>query len=115
MIGYWPKDSSIWVVFSGVRMELESEEVNSGDKVSANKHIPFDAWPECDCKLNKSFLDAAMFIYPEIIKTIEDQKLTRGQIDSIKLSGHSKGAAITQIIGTLLTKDGYDAKLINFA
>lgn len=73
----------------------------------------FAKYPECDCVVHSGFQKAIDSVYPKVLKEVT--RLSElFPTYSVKVTGHSMGAAIAQLNGMYLIKDGFATTMINF-
>lgn len=106
-IGILPTTKSIYVVFRG-----SSSVINWLDDFEV-KLVPYDTFPECNCKVHYGFYNSALSV---INKTIDTLKILRIQYPgySIVITGHSYAASTGQLLAMELIKKGINPKLYNY-
>lgn len=107
-VGYLPSDQSIYITFRG------SESINNWiTNLNAFK-TAYASWPECNCQVHKGFYEAEQAILPIVLTAVKSLK-TKFPNYKIKLTGHSLGAALTQLTSMDLIKNGYAvSSVLNF-
>lgn len=107
-VGYLPSDSSIYVTFRG------SESINNWISNLDAFKTSYTSWPECNCEVHKGFYQAEQSIFPTVLNAVKSLK-TKFPNYKIKLTGHSLGAALTQLTSMDLVKHGYAVSgVVNF-
>jgi hypothetical protein len=106
-IGILPTTKTIYVVLRG-----SSSTMNWLDDFEV-KLVPYDTFPECDCKVHYGFYRSALGVTNKTIDTVKVLiKLYPGY--SVTVTGHSYGAACSQIIAMELERKGIDVKVYNY-
>jgi hypothetical protein len=106
-IGILPTTKSIYVVMRG-----SSSTINWLDDFEV-KLVPYNTFPECNCKVHYGFYNSALGVTN---KTIDTVKLLRAQYPtySVVITGHSYGAAVGQLIAMELERNGINVKLYDY-
>lgn len=106
-IGILPTTKSIYVVLRG-----SSSTMNWLDDFEV-KLVPYNTFPECNCKVHYGFYNSALTVSNKTIDTI---KLLRIQYPSysVVITGHSYGAAVGQLIAMELESKNINVKLYNY-
>lgn len=106
-IGFLPKDKSIYIVFRG-----SSSIANWIVDLDALK-IPYSSFPECNCQVHKGFYEAEQRVISSIISEVERLIKLYGYT-SVKVTGHSLGAALAQLTSMDLYKAGLAPSVYNY-
>lgn len=106
-IGYLPSDNSIYVTFRG-----SSSILNWISDLDVFK-TPYTSYPECNCQVHKGFYAAEQKVIGDVITEV---KRLRGiyPTASIKITGHSLGAALAQLTSMDMVKAGLPCTVYNF-
>jgi hypothetical protein len=106
-IGILPTTKSIYVVIRG-----SSSTMNWLDDFEV-KLVPYNTFPECNCKVHYGFYNSALNV---VNKTIDSIKMLRVQYPgySVVITGHSYGAACGQLLAMELVKKGINVKVYNY-
>jgi hypothetical protein len=106
-IGILPTTKSIYVVMRG-----SSSTINWLDDFEV-KLVPYNTFPECNCKVHYGFYNSALGV---MNKTIDTVKVLRAQYPtySVVVTGHSYGAAVGQLIAMELERKGINVKLYDY-
>ena len=106
-IGILPTTKSIYVVIRG-----SSSIINWLDDFEV-KLVPYDTFPECNCKVHNGFYKSALGVTDKMITTI---KLLQIQYPgySVVITGHSYGASCGQLLAMELIKKGINVKLYDY-
>jgi len=106
-IGILPTTKSIYVVIRG-----SSSVMNWLDDFEV-KLVPYNSYPECNCKVHYGFYNSALAV---VNKTMDTVKVLRVKYPgySVVVTGHSYGASCGQLIATELVKNGIHVKLYNY-
>lgn len=106
-IGILPTTKSIYVVLRG-----SSSTMNWLDDFEV-KLVPYNTFPECNCKVHYGFYNSALKVAN---KTIDSVKFLRAQypLYSVVVTGHSYGAAVGQLLAMELERKGIDVKMYNY-
>lgn len=106
-IGYLPSDNSIYVVFRG------SSSIKNWVSNFDATHATYRKWPECDCNVHKGFQNAYESVYTHVLKEVHALQKTYPTA-AVKVTGHSLGAALAQLTGMGLIRDGVPVSMYNF-
>ena len=106
-VGLLPSTSSIYVVFRG-----SSSILNWLDDAEALK-MYYDTFPECDCKVHTGFYTATLALKSQTIDALHKLK-TMYPTYKIVTSGHSLGAAISQLISMELAAINIRSTVYNY-
>jgi predicted lipase len=106
-IGYLPSDKSIYVTFRG-----SSSIQNWVTNLDAVK-TPYTTFPECNCQVHKGFFDAEQKVFPSILNAVTKLRSVYPTY-SVKVTGHSLGAALAQLTSMDLIKNGLANSVYNF-
>jgi len=90
-IGILPSTQTIYVTFRG-----SSSLLNWIDNLKIKK-IPYDSYPECNCSVHKGFYSTTINLKSETIKNVNLLK-TKYNYNNVIITGHSLGAAISQLM-----------------
>jgi predicted lipase len=105
--GVLPSTKTAYIVFRG-----SSSIMNWLDDFEVKK-IPYDTYPECDCKVHDGFYKTTLNLKNQAIIAVQEiekkYKFTR-----IIVTGHSLGAAVAQLIGMELEREHYPVTIYNF-
>lgn len=106
-IGYLPSDASIYVALRG-----SSSAKNWYSDLKVDK-VNYTTFPECECQVADGFYSAALSITGIMIAEV---KRLQQQFPSyrIKLTGHSYGAALSQLLSMELVAAGIPCTVYNF-
>jgi hypothetical protein len=106
-VGYLPSDKSIYVVYRG------SESVRNWiSNLNAFK-TPYTSWSECNCQVHKGFYEAEQKVIAEVISEVQSLQKTHSGY-TVKVTGHSLGAALAQLTSMDLVKAGISTSVYNF-
>jgi len=106
-IGVLPSDKSIYVVFRG------SQDIrNWVTNLNAFK-TPYTSYPECGCQVHQGFYGAEQKVIASIISEVKTLR-TKYSGYSVKVTGHSLGAALAQLTGMDILKAGIPCSVYNF-
>jgi hypothetical protein len=98
-IGYLPSDQSIYVVYRGT---------DSGrdwiTDIDAHKSV-YTSFSECNCHVHQGFYRAEQRAIDRVIGEVQRLKAINPSY-SVKVTGHSLGAALAQLTSMDLVKDG---------
>ena len=99
-IGYLPSNETIYVVMRATISDLNEQL----DRMM--KKVPYTKWPECEgCKVHEGFYSAVGALNDET--TAEVKRLQElNPTFSVRVTGHSLGASLAQLMGMALIKDG---------
>lgn len=77
------------------------------------KQVPYTTYTECNCKIHHGFYISGLNIKNQ---TLDSVRLLKKEYPNygIIITGHSYGAAISQIIGMELIKEGIDIEIYNY-
>ena len=106
-IGYLPSDKSIYVTFRG-----SSSIKNWVTNLDAVK-TSYTTFPECNCQVHKGFFDAEQTVFPSILNAVIKLRSAYPTY-SLKVTGHSLGAALAQLTSMNLIKNGLANSVYNF-
>ena len=106
-IGVLPTTKSIYVVIRG-----SSSTINWLDDFEV-KLVPYNTFPECNCKVHYGFYNSALGV---VNKTIDSVKLLRVKYPgySVVVTGHSYGAACGQFLAMEVVNNGISVKLYDY-
>lgn len=106
-IGILPTTKSIYVVIRG-----SSSVINWLDDFEV-KLVPYDSFPECNCKVHYGFYNSALSVTTKMIDSV---KLLRVKYPgySVVVTGHSYAASTGQLLAMELVKNGINVKLYNY-
>jgi hypothetical protein len=106
-VGYLPADSSIYVVYRGsqtIRNWISNLDAFKTD---------YTSFPECACQVHKGFYAAEQKVISGVITEVKRLKL-KFPTYSVKVTGHSLGAALAQLTSMDLITAGYATSVYNF-
>lgn len=106
-IGYLPSDSSIYVVFRG------TEDVRNWMADLDIFKTEYTSYPDCDCYVADGFYGAEQLVISDIIDQVTQLK-AKFPSYSVKVTGHSLGAALALLTAMDLLNSGFDVSLYNF-
>ena len=106
-IGVLPSTKSIYVVIRG-----SSSVINWLDDFEI-KLVPYDSFPECNCKVHYGFYNSALGVVTKTITTVKSLKLQYPSY-SVVVTGHSYGAACGQLLAMELVKNGINTKVYDY-
>lgn len=106
-VGYLPSDRSIYVALRG-----SSSKKNWYSDLTVGK-MNYTTFPECDCEVATGFYKAALSIAGVVTAEVKSLRL---QFPSyrVKLTGHSYGAALSQLLAMELLAAGVPCSVYNF-
>jgi hypothetical protein len=106
-IGILPTTKSIYVVKRG-----SSSTMNWLDDFEV-KLVPYDSFPDCNCKVHYGFYNSALSVTDKMITTVKSlQSQYPGY--SVVVTGHSYGASCGQLLAMELVKKGINVKLYDY-
>ncbi len=106
-IGILPTTKSIYVVLRG-----SSSTMNWLDDFEV-KLVPYDSFPECNCKVHYGFYRSALGVSNKTIDSVKMlTKLYPGY--SVTVTGHSYAASTGQLLAMELERSGIDVKVYNY-
>jgi hypothetical protein len=106
-IGYLPSDNSIYVVFRG------SQSIRNWIANLDAWKTPYTSYPDCNCPVHKGFYQAEQVVIADIISEVKKLQSAHAGY-SVKVTGHSLGAALAQLTSMDLTKAGIHNTVYNF-
>ncbi len=106
-IGYLPSDKSIYVVFRG------SQSIRNWISNLDAFKTPYTSFPECNCQVHKGFYAAEQKVISGIISEVKALQSAHSGY-SVKVTGHSLGAALAQLTSLDLLKAGISNSVYNF-
>jgi len=106
-IGILPTTKSIYVVIRG-----SSSIINWLDDFEV-KLVPYDSFPECNCKVHYGFYNSALSVTDKMITTVKKLQ-TQYPGYSVVVTGHSYGASCGQLLAMELVKKGINVKLYDY-
>jgi hypothetical protein len=106
-IGILPTTKSIYVVLRG-----SSSIMNWLDDFEV-KLVPYDTFPECNCKVHNGFYKSALGVLDKMIASVKSLQLKYPGY-SVVVTGHSYGASCGQLLAMELIKKGINVKLYNY-
>eukprot|EP01035_Chromulina_nebulosa_P017269 gene17269-22803_t len=106
-IGYLPSDKSIYVVFRG--SESTRNWITNLDAYKTN----YTSFPSCNCEVHKGFYDAEQSVISSVITQVKLLKIQHIGY-SVKVTGHSLGAALAQLTAMDLISAGISTSVYNF-
>ena len=105
--GILPSTRSIYVVFRGT-----SSILNWVDDFEIKK-VPYTTFPLCECNIHKGFYTATQNLAPHTITVVNQLKKEYGYSDII-ITGHSLGAAISQIMAMEMISKNLAVDVYNY-
>lgn len=106
-VGYLPSDKSIYVTYRG-----SSSIRNWITNIDAVK-TTYKSFPECNCQVHKGFYDAEQKVIASVLTAVKSLQ-SKYPGSSVKVTGHSLGAALAHLTSLDLIKNGISASLYNF-
>lgn len=106
-IGILPSSKSIYIVFRG-----SSSKLNWLDDFEIKK-VPYNTFSECNCTVHYGFYRSALGVKNQTIFNINLLKKLY-PLYNIIVSGHSYGAAISQLIAMELYKEDFISSIYNY-
>jgi len=106
-VGYLPADKSIYVVYRG-----SSSIRNWISNLNAFK-TPYTTYPECNCQVHKGFFNDEQKVIAGVISEVKSLQSKHAGY-SVKVTGHSLGAALAQLTSMDLLKAGISNSVYNF-
>jgi hypothetical protein len=106
-IGILPTTKSIYVVIRG-----SSSIMNWLDDFEV-KLVPYDSFPECNCKVHNGFYKSALGVADKMINTVKSLQFQYTGY-SVVVTGHSYGASCGQLLAMELVKNGIEVKLYDY-
>jgi hypothetical protein len=102
-IGYLPSDKSIYVVYRG------SHSIRNWIANIDARKVNYTSFPECNCQVHKGFYEAEQNIIDRVIREVKRLKVSNPTY-TVKVTGHSLGAALAQLTSMDLMKAGLTVK-----
>jgi hypothetical protein len=106
-IGYIQSQKSIYVVIRG-----SSSILNWIDDFEV-KLVNYDSWPTCNCNVHYGFYRSAQSVANKTVNSVLRLKKKFPEY-SVIMTGHSYGAATTQLLGMEIEKYGIDVQIYNY-
>lgn len=106
-IGILPTTKSIYVVIRG-----SSSIMNWLDNFEV-RLVPYDTFPECNCKVHNGFYRSALGVSTKTIDTVKLLKLQYPSY-SVIVTGHSYGASCGQLLAMELSKNGINVRIYDY-
>lgn len=106
-IGIIPSQKTIYIAYRGT-----SSYYNWLDDLQV-KQVSYYTYPECNCKIHNGFYNSALNIKNQTLESLINLKREYPNYNVI-VTGHSFGAAISQIIGMELVKEGINLDIYNY-
>jgi hypothetical protein len=106
-IGILPTTKSIYVVMRG-----SSSTINWLDDFEV-KLVPYDTFPECNCKVHYGFYNSALGVVDKMVTSVKSLQLQYPGY-SVVVTGHSYGASCGQLLAMELVKRGINVKLYDY-
>lgn len=106
-IGYLPSDNSIYVTYRG-----SSSILNWISDLNAFK-VPYTSFPDCNCQVHKGFYEAEQKVIGGVLSEVKRLRSVYPSA-SVKVTGHSLGAALAQLTSMDLYKAGIACSVYNF-
>ena len=106
-IGYLPSDKSIYIAIRG------SSNPNNWISDMEVSKVNYTTFPDCNCEVAKGFYNAEQSIISIVIAEVT---VLRKQFPeyAVKVTGHSYGAALSQLISMDLVAHGIPCSVYNF-
>ena len=106
-VGYLPSDTSIYIAIRG------SSSTNNWISDMEVSKVNYTSFPECDCQVAKGFYNAEQSIIAELFAEVQALRLKLpGYL--VKVTGHSYGAALSQLISMDIIQRGIPCSVYNF-
>lgn len=105
-IGILPSHKTTYVVFRG------SSSINNWIEDLSIKMVPYQTFTDCGCNVHKGFYESALNVVSQVLTTID--KLVQSYGYPIIVTGHSYGAAISQLIALELSARNIESSIYNF-
>lgn len=106
-VGVLPTYKFIYVVLRG-----SSSKINWLDDFEVSL-VPYVSYPECDCSVHNGFYKSALNIKNKTIDTVQLLK-KKYPLYSVMVTGHSYGAAISQLLAMELEREGVKTIVYNY-
>ena len=106
-VGYMKNYKNIYVVLRG-----SSSVINWLDDFEI-RLVPYNTFPECNCKVHNGFYKSALGVKDKTISTVKLLK-KRFPTYNVVVTGHSYGAACGQLLAMELQKEGIDVDVYDF-
>jgi hypothetical protein len=106
-IGILPSTQNIYIAFRG------SSSIRNWIQDLEFKKVDYITFPSCKCKVHDGFYNSALGIIDEISQKIKLLKLEYKNYNII-VTGHSYGAAVSQLIAMELFALGIESSVYNF-
>ena len=106
-IGILPTTKSIYLVIRG-----SSSTINWLDDFEV-KLVPYNTFPECNCKVHYGFYNSALGVVTKTINTVKSLRVKYPGY-SVVVTGHSYGASSVQLLGMELEKNGVKVEIYNY-
>lgn len=106
-IGIIPSTSSIYVVFRGSH-SLKNK-ISDADSVK----VPYTSYSDCQCEVHKGFYTAEQNVIGDIIEQVQMLLSTYPDF-TVKVTGHSLGAAMALLTAMDLLRNNIDAVVYSF-
>jgi len=106
-VGYLPSDKSIYVVYRG------SSSIRNWISNLDSYKTPYTTYPECNCQVHKGFYQAEQKVFASVLSAVKSLLSSHAGY-SVKLTGHSLGAALAQLTSMDLLKSGIANSVYDF-
>ncbi len=106
-VGYISNKKTIYVSLRG-----SSSTINWLDDFEV-KLVPYLSYPECNCYVHNGFYRSAMGVKNKTIDTIKILKKIY-PLYSVIITGHSYGAAVSQLLAMELEREGIEVSVYNY-
>ena len=106
-IGYLPSDNSIYIAFRG------SDSVNNWISDMEVSRVNYTSFPECNCQVSKGWYNAEQSVFPEVLMEVRALQMKLPDY-SVKVTGHSYGAAMSQLVSMDLIANDIPCSVYNF-
>lgn len=77
------------------------------------KQVPYKSYPECNCKIHYGFYLSALNVKNQTLESVTILRKENPNYNLI-ITGHSYGAAVSQIISMELLKEGIKSEIYNY-
>jgi hypothetical protein len=105
-IGIMPAHKTIYVVFRG------SSSIRNWIKDLSIRMVPYKTFPECNCNVHSGFYDSTLNVINQVSKSV--RYLINSYGYQLIITGHSYGAAISQLISMELSALSIESSVYNF-
>ena len=105
--GIIPNQKKIYVAYRG------TSSISNWMSDLEVKQVSYTSYPECQCKIHYGFYLSAMNIKNQTLESVKLLRKENPNYDVI-ITGHSYGAAVSQIISMELLKEGIKSEVYNY-